>query len=227
MITTAKILSYDGRKLVLEPETSIERDLLKKQIGLVELRLSDGREISNEQRKKIFAIIRDISLWSGHDPEYLRQYLTWDYRSRNSIDVFSLSNVDMTTAKEFINYLIDFCFYHSIPTKDTLLNQTDDIGKYLYLCLEHRKCAICNQPAEVHHVNRIGMGRDREKIVHIGLKAAALCGKHHDAAHRNEQALFTEYCIYGITLDEYLCKRLTLNTKQRGWAVGSSTEKRT
>ena len=102
MITTAKILSYDGRRLLLEPETSIERELLKKQIGLVELRLSDGREISNEQRKKIFAIIRDISLWSGHAPEYLRQYLTWDFRSQNGVDMFSLSNVDMTTAKEFI-----------------------------------------------------------------------------------------------------------------------------
>mgnify|MGYP005794313531 FL=1 len=216
MITTAKILSFDGRRLLLEPETSIERELLKKQIGLVEIRLPDGREISNEQRKKVFAIIRDISLWSGHEPEYLRQYLTWDFISRNNIDMFSLSNVDMTTAKEFINYLIDFCFYHSIPTKDALLTQTDDIGKYLYLCLEHRKCAICNQAAEVHHVNRIGMGRDREKIVHVGLKAISLCGKHHDMAHRDEQALFTKYCIYGITLDEYLCTRLTLNTKQRG-----------
>ena len=69
----------------------------------------------------------------------------------------------MTTAKSFINYLIEFCFHWSVPTKDSLLNQTDDISKYLYLCLANRRCAICNKPAEVHHVDRIGMGRDRAK----------------------------------------------------------------
>jgi len=215
MIITAKILKYDGKWLLLEPETEIERELLRKQIGKVEIRLSDGREISADQRKKVFAIIRDISIWSGHDPEYLRQYLTWDFRSIDGLQPFSLSDVDMTTAREFITYLIDFCFYYDVPTKDTLLNQTEDIGKYLYLCLEHRKCAICNKRAEVHHVDRIGMGRDREHIVHVGLRAIALCREHHDEAHRDERALFNRYFIYGIKLDKYLCDCLALNTKQR------------
>lgn len=218
MITTAKIIKYDGTLLLLEPDESINRELVQKKIGKVEVRLNDGRSISVEQRKKIFAIIRDISLWSGHEPEYLRQYLTWDFISTFDYEWFSLSDVDMTKAKELINYLIDFCFYHDVPTRDTLLNQTDDIGKYLYLCLEHRKCAICNKHAEVHHVNRIGMGRDREKIVHVGLKAIALCGGcngHHDEAHRNEKELFESNHVYGIKLDDYLCKCLSLNTKPR------------
>lgn len=216
MITTAKILRYDGDQLIVAPNEKIGREILQKQIDTVEIRLNDGRSISAEQRRKIFALVRDIALWSGHEPEEIRSYLTWDFCCKNECEYFSLSDVDMTTARQFLNYLIDFAFTHSVPTKDTLLNQTDDIGKYLYYCLEHRKCAICNQPAEVHHVNRIGMGRDREKIVHIGLKAIALCREHHDMAHMDEKTLFKKYFIYGIKLDKYLCNKLNLNTKERG-----------
>lgn len=215
MITTAKIIRCDGEQLLLALDERIDRELIKKHIGSVELRLNDGRTISADQRKKIFALIRDISLWSGHEPEYIRTYMTWDFCSENGLDYFSLSDVDMTTAKDFISYLIEFCFSFNVPTKDTLLTQTDDIGRYLYQCLEHRKCAICNAHAEIHHVDKIGMGRDREQVAHIGLEAIALCREHHNEAHIREKELFEEYFIYGIKLDEYLCKALSLNTKSR------------
>lgn len=215
MTTTAQIIKHNKHFLLLSVDSDVERELKQKEAVNVEIRIDDGRTISSDQRKKIFAIIRDISLWSGHEPEYLRSYLTWDFCMKAECDYFSLSDVSMTVAKEFINYLITFCFDFNVPTKDTLLNQTDDIGKYLYLCLEHRKCAICNRPAEVHHVDRIGIGRDREKIVHIGLKAVALCREHHDEAHKREKDLFKENYIYGIKLDKYLCERLNLNTRER------------
>lgn len=215
MITTAKILRYDGDCLIVAPTENIGRDILQKQVDTVEIRLNDGRSISAEQRRKIFALVRDIALWSGHEPEEIRSYLTWDFCCKNECDYFSLSNVDMTTARLFLNYLIEFAFIHNVPTKDTLLYQTDDIGKYLYYCLEHRKCAICNDKAEVHHVDRVGAGRNRDEIVHIGMKAIALCHTHHMMAHQDEKALFEQYFIYGIKLDKYLCDRLRLNTKER------------
>lgn len=210
MITTAKIIGYDGKNLIVIPDEPIDRVMLKKQVNKVEIRLDDGRTISADQRKKIFAIIRDISIWCGHEPEYLRQFITWDFRMNYGFDVFSLSNVDMTTAREFITYLIEFCFAHNVPTKDTLLNQADDISKYLYLCLEHRKCAICNKKADVHHIDRIGMGGNRNKVNHVGRLAIALCREHHQATDYGEKELFEKYKIYGIKLDEYLVKKLKL-----------------
>ncbi|MCD7722737.1 MAG: putative HNHc nuclease [Clostridiales bacterium] len=213
MITTAKIINYDSQKLVLAPTNSLGREILQKQIETVEIRLNDGRTISAEQRRKIFALIRDIALWNGDEPETLRMFLTWDFCCKNECEYFSLSNVDMTTAKEFINYLINFCFEWSVPTKDTLLNQTDDIGKYLYCCLEHRKCAICNEKADIHHIDRIGMGGNRNRVNHVGLRAIALCRKHHNMAHQHEKELFAKYHIYGIKLDGYLCKVLHLHAK--------------
>ena len=211
MITTAKIIGYDGDTLLIRPTVPIDREMLQKQVDAVEIRLTDGREISAEQRRKVFALVRDIAAWSGHEPEYIRMFTTFDYRLKSGIEPFSLSDCDMTTAREYISYLIDFCFTHAVPTKDTLLNQTDDIGKYLYQCIEHRRCAVCNAKADIHHINAVGAGRDRSAISHIGLEAMALCRNHHIEAHKSGDKSFCEkYHIYGIKLDEYLCEKLNL-----------------
>lgn len=215
MITTAKIVGYDGETLYLKPMTVIDRELLQKQVDVIEIRLTDGREISAEQRRKIFAIVRDIAIWSGHEPEYIRQYTEFDFRLKEGLEPFSLSDCDMSLAKDFISYLIDFCFKYSVPTRDTLLNRTDDIGKYLYSCLEHRRCAVCNAAADIHHVDTIGMGRNRNEIVHIGMEAIALCRKHHQEAHVEGDSFFEKYHIYGIKLDEYLCGILKLRKEIR------------
>ncbi len=216
MLITGKILDYDGQKIVIKPNEDINRILLQKNISSVEIRLVDGRQLTAIQRNKIFAILKDISLWSGHDPEYLRMYLTWDYRCYYGLPDFSLEDTDMTTAKGMITYLIEFCLKHNIPTKKPLIKQCEDIGKLMYSCLEHKKCAICNNPGEVHHVDRIGMGRDREQIVHEGLNAICLCREHHDLAHKGEKRLFNKFHIFGIKLDGYLCKILKLKGVEHG-----------
>jgi hypothetical protein len=210
MTVTAKIIGYNGETLLVKPLTPIDRELLQKQVDEIEIRLNDGRELSAEQRRKIFAIIRDISTWSGHEPEYIRGFTTFEYRLMSGLKPFSLSNCDMTTAKEYINYLIEFCFMHGVPTRDTLLNRTDDINKYLYSCIEYRRCAVCNDKADIHHINTVGMGRDRDTISHLGMEAIALCREHHVQAHKQGKAFFDKYHIYGIKLDEYLCNKLGL-----------------
>lgn len=215
MITPAEIVNYDGYNLIVRPHDRIGRELSQKQVRTVEVRIVDGRTISAEQRRKIYAIIRDIAILCGEDPEWLKAYLKFNYCGEHGIEYFSLSDCEKTTATDFISYLIDFCFYQNIGTRDTLLNLTDDINKYLYSCLENRKCAICNRHGEVHHVDRVGMGFDREKIVHVGLRAICLCREHHIKAHENENRLFKDNHIFGIKLDEYLCTKLNLNMKEK------------
>jgi hypothetical protein len=224
MTTHAKIVAYDGCELTVIPQTAIERELMQKNVDDIEIRLNDGRTISAIQRRKIYAIIRDISNWSGHEVMELKDIMKVRYivdsESAYLAEGFSLSDTDMTTARQFIDYLIRFCFQWDVPTKKPLIDQAEEIGKYLYYCIEFRKCAICNAPADIHHVDRVGMGRDREHICHVGMLAIALCRKHHDMAHRDERNLFADNHIQGIRLDEYLVKKLKLgcvaakNTKE-------------
>ena len=61
MVVTAKIEKLEDGKLVLKPDTDISRFVEQKRPRRVEVRLDDGRTISVDQRRKIFAIIRDIS----------------------------------------------------------------------------------------------------------------------------------------------------------------------
>jgi len=211
MLVTAKIADYDGERLTLLPDFPVTEELIRKKAQRVEIRIVDGREITADQRKKIFATIRDIAVWSGHEPEEIRGRLTWDFcLSQDGMDPFSLSGVDRTVAGAFIGYLIKFCLSWDVPTKAPLMEYCEDVEHYLWHCLYYRKCAVCGQAAEVHHVDRIGMGRDRERIVHEGLKAVALCRRHHDKAHSDQKRLFEQYHIHGIPLDKRLCARLRL-----------------
>lgn len=187
------------------------RDSLEKQnITECAVIFDDGRSISALQRKKTYATIRDISEFTGDSPEYMKEYLKYSFIEAYGGRYFSLADCTMELARDFISYLIDFCFEQSIPTRDTLLNRTDDISRYLYSCLAHRRCAVCNFKGEVHHISgdKVGMGFNRNKIDNLGRRAICLCRKHHNQAHSDEKAFFEKYQIYGIPLDDYLVRRL-------------------
>lgn len=212
MIVTAKIIGYDGKNMVVIPDASIEKELIQKQINRVEIRLNDGRTITAEQRKKAYATIRDISDYSGHAPEFLKEWFKYEYIIKTGGKYFSLSDCSVTVARQYINVLIDFCLHYGVPLYEPMTNRTDDIDAYLYMCLYYRKCAVCGRAADVHHVtgSKIGMGADRDKAHHVGREAIALCRTHHNEAHSREKEFFEENHIYGIKLDEKLCERLNL-----------------
>lgn len=212
MIVTAKIIGYDGKNMVVIPDASIDKELIQKQINRVEIRLNDGRTITAEQRKKAYATIRDISDYSGHAPEFLKEWFKYEYIIKTGGKYFSLSDCSVTVARQYINVLIDFCLHYGVPVYEPMTDRTDDIDACLYMCLYYRKCAVCGRAADVHHVtgSKLGMGADRDKAHHVGREAIALCRTHHNEAHSREKEFFEENHIYGIKLDETLCERLNL-----------------
>ena len=117
----------------------------KRQINDCEVRLNDGRTISADQRKKIYATMRDIADYTGYTPEQVKALWKYDFIAQVGCDYFSLSDVDMTTANEFLNFLIDFCLEWDIPTQDSLLERSPDISRYLYSCIANKRCAVCGQ----------------------------------------------------------------------------------
>lgn len=232
MLVKGYISAYDGAALTITvPFHDVE--LMQRQgITECEVRLVDGRTITPAQRRKIFAMVRDIADWATWakdkrqyrevlrqlqllylidttDNEAVRKQLEYHYCELLDINLFSLSNCDVSTARDFISYLIDLVVEHNIPCRDSLLNRCEDIERYLYSCVANRRCAICGQKADIHEVEHVGMGRNRRQIHHLGQLVQPLCRQHHAEVDQIGQASFDKkYHITGIRLDENLCKKL-------------------
>lgn len=187
----------------------------------------DNRTISPEQRRKAWALIGEISAAYGYlsagDREQLnadmkRQFLIqrMDELTAEAIMRFSLSDCDQTTARLYITYLIDFVIEHDIPTKEMTAELCEDIEAYVYQCVMHKRCCICRKPADLHHVDRVGMGRNRDDIVHVGMEAITLCRNHHREAHDHGDAnLLERYHLVPITITDEIARKLNLRRQAK------------
>lgn len=212
MIIKGYLSAIDGKNLTIIAPLENDFQIIKQNITECEIRLDDGRTISADQRKKIYATMRDISEYTGYLPEQVKAIAKYDFIAKTGCEYFSLSNTNMSTAREFLEYLIEFCIENDIPSKDnSLLDRSPDIARYLYCCLANKKCAICGKKADLHHVDHVGAGRNRKEIVHKGMRVEPLCRIHHNECHNIGQQTFNEkYHIFGIKLDDYLCEVLHL-----------------
>ena len=205
--------------MIFAPYSDIERMTLRK-YSEVQIGLPDGRTISPEQRKKAYALIGEIADWVGDFPEYIKRLMKMEFvvNRLQSLEkeLFSLSNCDITTAREFITYLIDFMIEHDIPSKIPLYEQCEDIHRYVYSCALKKRCAISGRRAELHHVDTVGMGRDRDDIIHIGMRVLPLSREYHTLAHtKGNDWLLNEYHLEPITVDKQIAKVYKLNTKEK------------
>ena len=175
-----------------------------------DLLLNDYRMISRQQQKKIYAMIGDISDYTGHHVEFLKSYLKCEYIKMYGGEWFSLGYVDMTTARKFIEFILHICFEWEVPLKLNTVDLTRDVNNYLYLCLKYRKCAVCGCHADIHHhENLVGMGMDRAKHNHIDSRFIALCRVHHNECHNIGHKMFEDkYKITAIKLNEAAIKEL-------------------
>ena len=187
----------------------------------VEIILPDGRRISPEQRRKCYALIGEIAEYvngirNAETIEDTKSMMKWEFILRRmesqERQLFSLSNCDVTTARNFIDYLIGFCVKNDIPMKISPLEYCEDIAKYIIACLHSRKCAVCGKPADIHHRDgdRVGIGNNRDEVHHLRRKVLPLCSVHHDEARHDEKGFIAKYHLQAIELDKDLCKRLKL-----------------
>lgn len=194
--------------------TPFERtDLLNKQRMTCATVLTDGRDISEQQRKHIYATFNDIGVWSGFVGEEVKAVMKYEFIARTGAKYFSLADCDMTTAREFLTFLIDFCIENGIACSDSLIARSPDITRYIYACLANRKCCITGKPADLHHVDAVGMGRDRTEITHKGMRALPLCRELHEEAHKIGRDTFCKkYHVVPVALDDYLCEVLKIRS---------------
>lgn len=210
VVTLDKYREVDnGTEIIIRiPDKKIGEFLSQKCIKKAEMRFDDGRSISIEQRKKAYATIRDIADYTGYLPEEQKEWLKYLYIQKTGDDYISLSDCSMDQAREFINVILEYAIESGIQLSEQAINRTDDIGKYLYFCIKHKKCAICGQAGEIHHEDAIGMGNDRKTLDDSNHKKICLCRKHHTIAHQMGVDRFTKmYKVYGIIVKEESSER--------------------
>lgn len=190
---------------------------INRKYSKVLIAFQDSRRISPEQRKKIYALIHEIADWMGDRPESTKKLMKLDFiTGRMEVierRMFSLADVDMTTACDFITYLVDFIIDNDVPVTRPLYQLADDIGKYVYACLMYKKCCVCGRNSDLHHCigSRIGMGGDRETAHHLGRLVLPLCRVHHTIIHQESESVFLDrYHLVPIKADRAICKKYKL-----------------
>lgn len=183
------------------------------------VQMIDSRPLSDKQRRACYALLREIAEYTGNGEDSTKQYLKLKFLAEDfgetADKIFSLANAPMSLVCAFQRFLVRFILDWDIPTRFPLLNFVDDVGDYVYACLINRKCAVCGKRADLHHVDRVGMGRDRGEIIHEGMEALPLCREHHEEVHTiGEQSFAEKYHIeHGIKLDKTLCRIYRLKAR--------------
>ncbi|MDN2450972.1 putative HNHc nuclease [Leuconostoc sp. UCMA20149] len=193
---------------------------------VVSLIASDENGVSAQQRKFAFALLHDIwlSQKGGYwieTPETVKQHFYAMYEYYNSLDFgeFSLSAAKgtKTDTNQFINMLLDYAAIHDISLSVKPLNELEpqEIARWEYRCLMEKMCVVCGKkPSDLHHLDTVGSGMNRQHTNHLGHRAVQLCREHHNVAHSlGIETFMQRFKINGIKIDEKIALAHGLNIK--------------
>ena len=215
-----QIAGYDertGEVIIRAPEDFAR--LCRQEQREVWIEFIDARPLSDKQRRSCYAMLREIADWSGYEPDEIKDMFKFNFLASlvDSMDTFSLSDASMSLVAAFQSFLARFIVGHDVPTKRPMLEYVDDIQDYVYACLINKKCPVCGKPADLHHVEAVGMGRDRDEIIHEGMEVLPLCRVHHTEIHTiGKIDFYKRYHINGgIPADKTICKIYGLRTEKK------------
>lgn len=206
-----KITGYDERRgvvLIEAPFADFAR-MCRREYKEVTITFKDSRPLSERQRKCCYAMIRDIAEWSGYGSTEIKEIMKFDFAASmvDDMETFSLSDAPMSTVAAFQKFLARFIIEHDVPTRRSMLDYVDDVQDYVYACLAAKKCVVCGRKADLHHCEAVGMGRNRDEIIHEGMVVLPLCREHHTEAHQIGQKTFEDkYHIKGVEADKTVCR---------------------
>ncbi|MCH4398375.1 putative HNHc nuclease [Staphylococcus haemolyticus] len=152
----------------------------------VDVQVVDPFRITDKQRRKIFALVKDIEAHTAQPMDYMRHMFIEYVRTYYGYDKrISLSDCTRTQASQIIEVTLDWIFHNDIP----LAYKTSDLLKqdksFLYWSTVNRNCVICGKPhSDLAHRYAVGKGRNRNKINHVGNQVLALCRNHHTEQHQ-------------------------------------------
>lgn len=222
-VVKGKIVGYDDKRqeVLIRAPYDDWVTLTKREYKSCLVQLVDNRPLSDKQRKMCYALMREISEYTGQgvDPtkEWMKIKFMTEDMEQTADKLFSLSNAPMSLVCAFQRFLIRFILEWDIPCSFSLLEYADDVADYIYHCLVTKHCCICGMPTDLHHIDRVGMGRDRHDIIHEGLEVLPLCREHHTEAHTMPDAEFFEkyHIPGGVVMDKTLCRLYGVKARKK------------
>lgn len=192
--------------------------LVRREYKECNVQLIDSRPLSGKQRKMCYAMLHEISDYTGMGLDSTKQIMKIKFLAEELQEtadrIFSLSNAPMSLVCAFQSFLIHFIIEFEIPTNRPLIDYVDDVQDYVYACAVNKKCCICGRSAEAHHHKRIGMGADRKSMNHMGLMIEPLCREHHMQCHEMLQEDFDNaWHVVPVQVDKVIAKVFGLNAK--------------
>lgn len=217
-----RIVGYDERRgeLLIRAPYDDHYTLTKRNYKTCLVQLVDSRPLSDAQRRMCYALLREIADFTGQGEDQVKEWMKLKFmveRLGETADtIFSLASAPMSLVCAFQRFLINFILEWDIPCSFSLLEYADDVPDYIYSCLINKKCCITGRPADLHHIERVGMGRSRDEIIHEGMEVLPLCREMHQEAHTmSDEAFFEKYHLPGgIILDKTLCRIYGLKSKR-------------
>lgn len=220
LLYLAKVKNIDGREMKVElaEDLNIERlqTVYHGHIGAryCELRFLDPRSFSVDQRKYYYALLGDISAFTGHLIEEVDDNTRWKFKALTGRNI-SLSNGSSNTKDDVVlltNIALDLAFELNVSLSNKIPIPDKNLEYYFYKCLTHRKCCICGKHADIDHFDEtVGMGRNRKEIDKTKFTYCALCRSHHTLKHTIGLTEFKKrFHVYGITLNAETIKRLNI-----------------
>lgn len=220
LLYLAKVKSIDGREMKIElaEDLNIERlqTVYHGHVGAryCELRFLDPRSFSVDQRKYYYALLGDISAFTGHLIEEVDDNTRWKFKALTGRNI-SLSNGSSNTKDDVVlltNIALDLAFELNVSLSNKIPIPDKNLEYYFYKCLTHRKCCICGKHADIDHFDEtVGMGNNRDKVDKTKYTYCALCRSHHTEKHTIGLVAFrNKYHVYGITLSAETIKRLNI-----------------
>lgn len=176
----------------------------------------DGRHITVDQRKKIFALFNEIAEYLGYTQVNVEEILKIRFIEQMDNPVwFSFSNCSIEIAKQFLEYEITFCIQNEIPFKTKLMDEIQQSYALRYQLVMHRICFVCGKMhADLDHVDTIGSGRNRRHVNQVGMQAWTLCRTHHNERHKiGVESIAQKYQIKPIKLTNEMIDKLNLADK--------------
>lgn len=196
------------------------RTLLRREYSECLVQMIDGRPLSDKQRRTCYKLLREISSFTGMGLDQTKEYMKIKFLAEDleqtADQMFSLSNAPMSLVCAFQRFLVRFILDWDIPCSFPLLDFVDDVQDYIYGCLSSKKCCICGRPCDLHHVEHVAAGRNRNEIIHEGMEVLPLCREHHTEVHAIGWLTFQKkhHLNGGVKLDKYLCKIYRLKRKE-------------